>query len=361
MSDDQDQQLEQKDIFNPRVIKKGIMYFMVISITTMTAIFLYTNTGKTLEIWSKIDLKYILLALVITALDILIGGWRNHIFVRELYPGASQWIAFKANLANVFMGAVTPSQSGGGIAQLYIFYKNGVKLADGVTISFVNWISTLLFLPLSGLIAYNIISDNIPSGFITHLAKFGFSVFTTLFVVVIVALIFPAAIGWLVKKLSYVLGSINNKWKEKLIKFGDKASESMVDYRNKCTGLLRRKPYLMVLSFLITVILYLNKYLLGYVIICAFGVEADFWVIVAIQAIVYLLLYFAPSPGGSGIAEISITGLMAGILSEDYLASFTLLQRSFLVFIPAMIGAIVVLKEINKKTNQTLPVLSSDA
>ena len=95
-----------------------------------------------------------------------------------------------------------------------------------------------------------------------------------------------------------------------------------------------------------------NKYLLAYFLVLSFGIEADFWVIISIQAIVYLLLYFAPSPGGSGIAELSITGLMAGILSDDYLASFTLMQRSFLVFIPALLGAYVVLKEMNKKSLQ---------
>ena len=68
----------------------------------------------------------------------------------------------------------------------------------------------------------------------------------------------------------------------------------------------------------------------------------------AVQAIIYLLLYFAPSPGGSGIAELSIAGLMAGIIAEDYIGTFTLLQRSFLVFIPAMLGALVVLRELNK-------------
>lgn len=338
------------DTFNPKLIKKGLFYFMAITVITMIVIFLYTNTGKTLEVWSRIQAKYIVIALIIVALDLFLGAYRNHIFVKEFKPGTSLKVATKANLANIFMGAVTPSQSGGGLAQFYIFYKNGIKLPDAITISFINWISTLLFFPISGAIAYQIIKDKIPEGFISYLAQFGFSVFTTLFIVVMVALIFPQAIGWLILKLSKIVGSISAKWTEKLSVFGEKAKTSMIDYRNKCTKLLSSKPQLMLYSFVITIALYFNKYLLAYFLVLSFGIEADFWVIISIQAIVYLLLYFAPSPGGSGIAELSITGLMAGILSDDYLASFTLMQRSFLVFIPALLGAYVVLKEMNKKS-----------
>lgn len=344
--------LEKKKPFNPKVIKKGVFYFMTISIVAMVSVFLYTNTGKTLEVWSQIQFKYIAIASVFIILDMFIGGWRNHIFVREFVPGTSQWVAFKANLANVFMGAMTPSQSGGGLAQLYIFHKNGVKLTDGITISFINWVSTILFLPISALIAYQIIDDKIPDGFITYLAQFGFSIFATLFVIVIVALVFPNVIGWIIQRISRLIGAINSRWKEKVETFGEKATVSMIDYRNHCAQIFKKKPYLPLLSFLFTVILYLNKFLMAYIIVLAIGAEANIWVVMSVQAIVYLLLYFAPSPGGSGIAELSITGLMTGIISDDYLASFTLLQRSFLVFIPALVGAIIVLREMSKKNRQ---------
>ena len=105
----------------------------------------------------------------------------------------------------------------------------------------------------------------------------------------------------------------------------------------------------MLFSFLLTIVLYMNKYVLAYVLVLGFGLEADFWTIVAIQAVVYLLLYFVPSPGGSGIAELSISVLMATAISSDYLTSFTLLYRSFLIFIPALLGSFVLLRHISKE------------
>ena len=349
MENNNDSKLTINKVFNERTIKKGIIYFLSISIVALVGIFLYTNTGDTLEVWSQLKLQYFVLALGLLFLDLYLGAWRNHIFVRKFHPGKSQWISFRANLANIFMGAVTPSQSGGGLAQFYVFYKNGITLPNAITISFMNWISTIVFFPISGLIAYQIISENIPEGFVSHLAKFGFSVFTTLMVVIIVGLFFPQVIGLIIHQLALLIGKLNKKWSSKLDEWGKKAKTGLVDYRDKCKGIFVKNPFLMVWSFLLTILLYMNKYFVGYVLILAMGIDADIAVVMAVQAIIYLLLYFAPSPGGSGIAEVSIAGLMKGVIGQSYIGTFTLLQRSFLVFIPAIIGAFVVLKELNRE------------
>jgi len=347
--DNKEQNLAINKVFNAKTIKKGLAWFLSISVVTLVGIFLYTNTGNTLELWSNLKFEYFLLAIALVFLDLYVGAWRNHVFVRKFHPGKSQWISFRANLANIFMGAVTPSQSGGGLAQFYVFYKNGITMSNAITISLMNWISTIIFFPIAGLVAYNILRDKIPEGFISYLAKFGFSVFATLGIVIIVALFFPQVIGIIVQKLANLLGKLKKSWSRKLNAWGEKARTGLVDYRDKCKHILIENPFLMVWSFLLTIVLYMNKYFIAYVLILAMDQQADIMVIMAIQAIIYLLLYFAPSPGGSGIAELSIAGLMTGILAEDYIGTFTLLQRSFLVFIPAILGAFVVLRELNKE------------
>lgn len=351
MSQETQKSIRKNVLFNPKLIKKGLFYFISISIITFVLIFLYTNTGNTLDIWKSLNLKYILICLCLVGIDLWLGGYRNHIFIKELKPGLSQWVSFRANLANFFMGSITPSQAGGGLAQLYLYHKHEVKVSDAITLGFINWVSTLIFFPISGFLAYQIISDKIPEGYISHLAQFGFFIFLLLSVVIFIALYTPESIGNFIQWISSILIKINKKWTEKLTSFGEKAKTSLVDYRNKCLQLLYRKPYLLFLSFLITILLYFNKYVLGYFIILSFGVEADFWVVIALQSIIYLLLYFAPSPGGSGIAEISIAGLMAGVLSEDYLTSFTLIQRTMLMYIPSAIGAYVVLKLLKEEAD----------
>lgn len=338
-----------KEVFNKKTIKRGILIFIAISLVSFTGIFLYTNTGKTLEIWAQVKWYYIIAGFGFVFNDLFLGALRNQVFIKEFKPGIPLMISVKANLANIFMGAVTPSQSGGGPAQLYIYHRHGVKISDNISNSFFNWISTIVFFPLTGAFAIYVLQDKIPSGFVMHLTKFGFSVFTTLLIVVAIGLFSPQLLGKLINGLGKLLGGKSSSAGKKVLSIGAKATDTMKDYQQRYIGLIKTRPQLMLYSFLLTILLYFNKYALAYVLLLAFGIDAEFWTVIAIQAVLYLLLYFSPSPGGSGIAEISISALMASIVSPEYIASFTLLYRSFLVFIPALLGAIVVLRQISKE------------
>ncbi len=341
--------LEQSKVFNKSVIKKGIVAFIVITLIGFIAAFLYNDGLENISLWSQLQPSYLIIGLIFIFIDLYIGGLRNHIFIKEFVPGISQMVSIKANLANIFMGAVTPSQSGGGPAQWYIFLRNGAKLADIVGVSFYNWISTLIFFPISGALAIYILKDSIPDGFTMHLTRFGFSVFTTLLIVILLGLFAPKIIGGIIDGLAHLIGLVKSDWGTKLRTIGKNGIEKLKEYRTTYLGLIQRKPHLMIYSFLLTILLYLNKYALAYLFVYAFGMTPDFWSIIAVMAVSYLLLYFAPSPGGSGIAEVGITALLVPIIGNELAPSITLLHRSFLVFIPAILGAIVVLQQISKE------------
>lgn len=341
--------LEQSKVFNPAVIKKGIIIFIGITLVAFIGIFLYNDGMANIQLWSQLKLVYLLIGLLFIAVDLYVGGLRNHLFIREFKPGISQMVSIKANLANIFMGAVTPSQSGGGPAQWYIFVRNGVKLADIVGVSFYTWICTLVFFPISGALAIFILKDSIPNGFVLNLTQFGFSVFSTLLTVILLGLFAPKVISYIINGLANIIGLFKASSSIKLKEGGAKGVEKLTEYRVKYLGLIKRKPQLMLYCFLLTIVLYFSKYALAYVFIIAFGFTPDFLSIIAVMGVSYLLSYFAPSPGGSGIAELGITALLIPIIGSELAPSITLLHRSFLVFIPALLGAIVVLRQISQE------------
>ena len=78
------------------------------------------------------------------------------------------------------------------------------------------------------------------------------------------------------------------------------------------------------------------------------GAFVPFWLFMSIQASIQFLLYFAPSQGGSGIAELSIAGLLSGYMANEFLPIFTLAHRTFLLFVPAMIGAFFAIRQLKK-------------
>lgn len=335
-------------LFNLKVIRRGIMLFVLITAIGIALVFVYSNQGLSREVLKSFEPWFLVYGLLFVVVDQLLGGARNHIFVKEFNPDISLWVSIRANLSNIFMGAVTPSQMGGGPAQWYIYHRQGMHVSDAVGISFYNWISTIVFFPLSGALALVVLEDRLPDGLVTHLTTFGFSAFLTLLLVIGIGLFMPNFLRYLLLLMTRILRTVSEPWSQGLRHFGGKAVDQLGQYRSKYLGLILDKPYLMLSSFLITILLYFVKYAFAYFLVGAMGIEVNFWSVVAIQAVVFLLLYFAPSPGGSGIAELSIGTLMSTIIGHGYIALFTLVFRFFTVFIPLLLGAYVVINQITK-------------
>lgn len=331
-------------------ILKGLRYFAIITVAALTTIFLYTSTPQTFEALKHLHGRYMLIAAALAALDYLIGGWRNHIFVRKIKPGVSQWLCYRANLANLFIGAVTPSQSGGGPAQLFVLYKGGIPLAGGISVSIINFLATLIFFLIAAAFSVVIVKDRFSENVIRYLIQYGFVTFSGLFLFFVFALWRPDLLGKLVDRISRLLEKTGTRFGNKLAKLGHKAVNELDYYHATCTTFMRREPMLLVYSFIITIVMYTNKFTLGYFIMRGLGVEGDYLSVLGIQFLLLFILYFSPSPGGSGIAELSTAALMSTLMPVHLLPLFTLLNRFFLLYLPAALGAFVMMHAIGAET-----------
>ena len=334
------------------MIQRGVIVFSGITIIAFTAIFLYNNTGNSIQALKNIKIEYFLIMLLLVFFDWWLGAYRNHIFVKKVVSDVSISVTFIANLANIFMGAVTPSQTGGGPMHLYMLYRGGVKLTDGVVISIINFISTIIFLVASAGISLYYLRDKEISDGLYLLIQSGFSIFTTLFLLIFIGLIAPAWISKVLVKLGQFLTKINVGHKDKIDQMIKTTSEKLFEYNSTIFLFVKKHPVLFPKSIFYTILLYFNKYLIAYFIVIGLGYSVDFWTVIAIHAIITFLLYFAPSPGASGIAEVSISFLMGQIMLSSGLASFTILQRFFTLMLPAALGAFFVLRELKRHSRE---------
>lgn len=338
-------------VFKRALIVKGGIWLCLITVASVAAIFFFNHGTNAFNALSKIKLRYIILCFLMVFIDLMLGSWRNHIFIRKLNPSLSHLVSFQANVANMFMGAVTPFHSGAGPAQLYVYNRHGVKLLDGFVVSLINMGSTLLFMPIAGLFAIMIMNNQLESGMVMTLLKYGFGVFSLFLVVFALAFLRPALVGVLILKIAAGVGLVWKSKKEQAARWGQRTYDNIMKYQQICKKLLSENPLLFPLSLLLTTVLYLNKYTMQYFILLGLGVQTELLQVLSIQILIQFMIYFAPSPGGSGFAEASISVLFGQIIPGSVLSVFTLLQRSFLLFFPAMIGAFVVLRLLKKQTN----------
>ncbi|MFD0765697.1 YbhN family protein [Mucilaginibacter lutimaris] len=339
-----------KSVFNRKVIIKGAFWFALITVATIAVVFFYNNTGDTVKALSHISYKYIAICFIMLFVDLMLGSWRNHIYIRKLAPGVSHWVSFRANVANMFMGAVTPAHGGAGPAQIFVYTSNGVTFIDSFAISLINMGATLIFMPLAGFVAIMLMDTTEVGSMVPAMLRYGFSFFLLFLLAFLLAFWKPLWIGSIIKKIANGLSKIFPKRKDKLAKWAESSFQSISKYQQTCSVIIRKNPFLFPLSLLITTLLYLNKYCLQWVLLLGLGVTANLVQVISIQILIQFMIYFAPTPGGSGFAEGFISTLFGKIVPATFIPVFTLLQRSFLLFFPALIGAYVVLNLLRKET-----------
>jgi uncharacterized protein (TIRG00374 family) len=263
-------------VFDKNIIIKGAIWFALITVVTIAGVFFYNNTGETVKALTHISYKYIALCFVMLFADLMIGSWRNHIYIRKLNPMVSHWVSFKANAANMFMGAVTPAHGGAGPAQIYVYTNYGVTFIDAFAVSLINMGATLIFMPLAGFVAIMLMDGNAAGSIVPAMLKYGFSFFLLFLMAFLLAFWKPVWVGMILKKIANGLSIVLPKRKDKLAKWADSSFVSISKYQQTCSIIIRQYPFLFPLSLVITKALYLNKYCLQYVILLGnFSADID--------------------------------------------------------------------------------------
>jgi len=338
--------------FSGAKIRRGLYIFAILTVLALAGLFLYSHTGETVSAIGHIQFKYFLLVLGLSLLDMTIGALRNHIYFMVMAKHVTFWTSIRANLANIFMGAVTPSQSAGGPAQLYVYYNAGVSMGKAISVGVLNLLATIIFFVVSAGFSIYVLRDSFNS-LIRNILFFCFVIFFIQLVLYFLAVWKPESALRIIQKLSLRLSRWLPRFKGRIEKFTGKVVKELTAYKETCSMFLGRHIYIPILAVVLTFVLYINKFILAYFIMVGLGASGDFLTVICIQALVLFISYYSISPGASGIAELSIAALMSSVMTRKSLMIFALLQRFFILYLPVIFGAFVVTHEIRRRQRKT--------
>lgn len=333
-----------------RKMYRGICYFAMFTVVGLAILFYTTSTPQTLSAFTRLDYRYFILATLLVVVDILLGAWRNHVLVQKIKPGVKLWLCLKAQLANEFGSAVTPGQGGGGPAWLYVLYRGGISLAPAIAVSVIIFLSTLFFYQVTTAVSLVVLNDRFSGESLLYLLHIGFLISMGMFLLVLFSLCMPQRMSRFITAVSRPLINSGKPWASYLSRIVEQITDVIRKYYSSCMLIFRNFRLSVFKTFLITGLYFLNKLILAYIIILGLGVQVNFVTAIAILALLRFILYFTPTPGGSGVGEISIAILMSALLPMYLLPVYTVLYRSFQLFLPSALGAWVLLKELRAVT-----------
>jgi uncharacterized protein (TIRG00374 family) len=128
-----------------------------------------------------------------------------------------------------------------------------------------------------------------------------------------------------------------------------RVSHTIDNYHDLMTGFFLRGKTIFFAGLVLTLLIYVNKFLIGWVVLRGLGLEANVWHVLYLQIIPLLIFYFSPTPGSSGLAEVSTMAAMAPVLPRSYSAAYVLIWRFFTLLINMIVGAGVVMGYLSGK------------
>lgn len=330
-----------------KVISRGIQGFALFTILGLIFIVWWKTPAGIDHLSQHLNLSSLMLLIPLLFIDYLIGGFRYSLFFDgKILPKISLWNCMRSNWANIFMGAITPFQTGGGPAQLYILWRNGAKVSQSILVSLINFSATLTFFQIASLGAIFIIPSSLFSETFTYLMRIGFVVIFLLTGLMINILIFPRIGYQLIRFIFSLLPLKLLKLYNLRNRLLDGLSMEIQHFQEIFRMILREKRHYLLIIIVATIVLFFNKYIIGYVVAVSLSPGIDFKVFMGLQIVQYFLVYFAPTPGASGLAEMSSTWLMQTIMLTEVLVFFAIIYRFLTTILGAIIGGVILLLDL---------------
>ncbi|MFQ6092629.1 MAG: YbhN family protein [bacterium] len=332
-----------------QTIKHGLKLFILISLASIVLLIFLTSGQESWLGLRQLRPRYILLAILLIVLSWAFNSLKVKVLGWGIDATISFWNVFKANLGNLFLGAVTPFGMGGVPMQVYILYRGGVGFEEALVASYVGNYMTqvILFITCLGVLIFH-------QGLITYIGLkilFSFVTFIYLvaFVVGLMAIFKPRGTKRFLGKMGLMLEK-RFQWRIFRSRAWLKTGLRGLDRVLHCIGIYfrqaRGKLILAVLMAAISLCFYLST---ASAILAGLGIHHNFADVLMIQVILQFILYFSPTFGGSGVAEFGAASLMAIFMPTAVLGVYVLLWRFFSYFLAVGLGSVVVLGTIAQK------------
>jgi uncharacterized membrane protein YbhN (UPF0104 family) len=300
----------------------------------------------------KLRWDYLLLLLLALPVESVTSATRIWLICRVLHPGVSFRTCLQSELANVAISILTPSQSGGGPGQIYMLRRGGVSVGTGLTATLLSFMGTMAGLLLMGL--YSLLVSGVGSSGLLFLAPVW--MLTAVAAALFLGALWPdlcrlalAALSRTVWRLLGRPGIVTDWWPPGVARTGlavdrmDATTARLVallyTYRDDVRRFLRHGTACFAAVCLLSVAFLLARALMPYLCARFLGIEGGtLKQIMEAQMALIFLVFFAPTPGGAGIAEGASLSIMADIVPPGIAPHYNLLWRFSTTYLAALAG-----------------------
>ncbi len=266
------------------------------------------------------------LAVGAVALGMFFDGSRLMHLVKISQEKISLYQAVQVIFGNYFLALLTPGATGGAVAQLMFLRHAGVPTGKAAVLVIVRTLLSIFFLALC--MPFILLHDE---GIVPGLSNDWLMAITVTALALIVGMLIGARRGNLDGLVIQATKRVRNERRRKIFAF----------YRDTkgAINLLSKSPRSLLLVFFESGLNLLCIYAIVPCLLLGLGVwDADWCAVMGRMIFLNMLLYFMPTPGGSGIAEGGFVLLFSESVPAGTVGIIAVCWRLIAEYIPFLIG-----------------------
>lgn len=293
-------------------ISGAVIYFTV-DINTLTNLTLF-------QPWS------LALAVAFVALGLVLDGSRLMHLVHISRENITLSQAVQVVFGNYFLALLTPGATGGAVAQLIFLRKAGVPTGKATVLVFVRTVVSIIFLILCLPLIFWHDAHILPGVSNDRLGVLSF-------IVLLVLLLFFLAVR------ENLLNHLAVRIARKLALPRRRLFVNIYRDTQNAIRLLGSSPKAMLLVFIESGLSLIAIYAVVPCLLLGLGVyHVDWYTVMGRMIFLNMLLYFTPTPGGSGVAEGGFVFLFSEIVPAGTVGIIAVCWRLIAEYIPFLIG-----------------------
>ena len=307
---------------------RNVTIFLLLIYLTFYFIFKGQNFQEILNLIGRVDIKYIILAVVFVSFFVICDGFNIRKMLRNLNEKTTIWKCIKYSLIGFFFSAITPAASGGQPMQIYYMRKENIKIENS-TLTFLINLSCMQVVTIS-LALFNMIFNykymKLPMVLLFIIGIFlNLSALTFLLISIFSRRVTKGITNFLVKLMKLFRFKNIEERKEKLEVGLEKYQKNAKEIRNRKTAVLKNLAR--------TYIQYLSLFSVTYCVYRALGFnEYNMFNLVAIQSVLYGTVSGIPLPGSVGASESVYLALFEHIYKEKNMLETAMVVDRFINF-----------------------------
>ena len=266
------------------------------------------------------------LAVLAMSLGMFFDGSRLMHLVAISNERITLYQAVQVIFGNYFLALLTPGATGGAVAQLMFLRHAGVPTGKAAVLVIVRTLSSIFFLVLCMPIIF--LND---AGIVPGIPNEWLMAITLAAFIGMGGMVWGAKKGYLDYTVIRLTRNSNNLKRKKIFAFYRDTKSAIL--------LLSKSPGSMLLVFLESGLNLLCIYAIVPCLFLGLGVtDADWYRVMGRMIFLNMLLYFTPTPGGSGVAEGGFVFLFADTVPSGTVGIVAVCWRLIAEYIPFFIG-----------------------